>query len=467
MYHALCIITLCLVAAASAFAGEPAAKPNIIFILADDLGYADLGCYGQDKIKTPNIDRLASEGARFTQFYAGSTVCAPSRCALLTGKHMGHSHIRDNAELKTEGQRPLPENTVTLATVLKKAGYVTGACGKWGLGGAESSGAPNKQGFDFFYGYICQRVAHNFYPTHLWRNETKEFLDGNVPGNVVGKVYAHDLIAEEGLKFIRANKDKPFFLYLPYTIPHLALQVPDDSLSEYKEKFAETPYNGKNGYLPHPTPRAAYAAMVSRMDRDVGRVLALLKELNLDENTLVMFSSDNGPAFKIGGADSAFFKSAGSFRGLKTDLYEGGIRVPLLARWPGRIQPGTLATHVCASWDILPTIAEITGAQAPENLAGISFTPTLFSQQGQKQHNHLYWEYHAKGGSQAVRMGKWKGVRMKVKSNPNGPIELYNLENDEGETKDVAADNPEIVKQMAQIMAQRERSVYPDWNFEK
>lgn len=443
------------------------AKPNIIFILADDLGYAELGCYGQTRIKTPNIDRLAEQGMRFTQFYSGSPVCAPSRCVLLTGKHTGHAYIRDNGELPTEGQRAIPAETFTLGHMPQKAGYKTACIGKWGLGGPGSTGEPNKQGFDYFYGYLCQRQAHNYYPTHLWRNAQKELLPGNEGGKqLVGKHYAHDLMAADALRYVREHADKPFFLYLAFTIPHVSLQVPADSLAEYEGKFPETPYTGTN-YLPHPTPRAAYAAMVSRMDKDIGRLIDLLKELKLEQNTLVCFTSDNGPTIKIGGADSAFFGSAGPFRGLKQDVFEGGIRVPFIARWPGRIQPGTVSHQPAAFWDILPTLAEITGTSAPPDSDGLSILPTLLGRADQKQHDYFYWEYHSQGGRQAVRMGDWKAVRLNVQRNPNVPIQLFNLKEDIGETTNVAAKHPEVVKKTRDLMeSSREPSDNPRWNFQ-
>ncbi len=449
-------------------------KPNIIFILADDLGYGELGCYGQKKIRTPNIDMLAAQGIRFTQHYSGSPVCAPSRCVLLTGKHTGHSYIRANDEMpergdvwhdpSLEGQRPIPLNTITIAKLLKKAGYITGAIGKWGLGGPESTGEPNKQGFDFWYGYLCQRVAHNYYPDHLWRNGKKEILEGNkyffphqkLPKDknpydkasyepYKGKQYSFDLMLKEAIKFIKKNKNRPFFLYLPFTIPHVALQVPDDSLKEYEGAFPETPYKGEKGYLPHPTPRAAYAAMITRMDRGIGKIMSLLKELGIDGNTLVIFTSDNGPTFN-GGTDSKFFNSAGPLRGLKASLYEGGIRVPMIARWPGKIRPGSKSELISAFWDFLPTFSEIAGVKAPGDIDGISILPTLLGHpEKQKKHKYLYWEYV---GNQAVRMGDWKAVRHGV----NKEIELYNLKNDIGERNNVADKYPEVVKQIEEIM---------------
>ncbi len=438
-------------------------KPNIIFILADDLGYADLGCYSQQKIKTPHLDRFAAEGMRFTQAYSGSPVCAPSRCVLLTGKHSGHAFVRANREVQPEGQIALPGNTPTLARTLKAAGYDTAAIGKWGLGAPGSTGEPNQQGFDYFFGYNCQRQAHNFYPTHLWRNTEKIMLDGNLGGkSLTGKQYAHDLMAEDALQFISRKREKPFFLYLAFTIPHLALQVPDDSLATYKDAFPEIPYDGKNGYLPHPTPRAAYAAMVSRMDRDIGRLMAQIKKLGLDENTIVFFSSDNGPTVRIGGADSDFFESSGPLRGRKMQLYEGGIRVPFLVRWPGRIPRGAVSDQICAFQDVLPTLAELAGAQPPRDSDGISLVPTLLGMRGQKQHPYLYWEYHEAGGWLAVREGNWKAVRRDVFKRANSPIELYDLNHDLAEQHNVAADHPDVAKRM---VARMKKSHIPSVEF--
>src|SRR5262245_47880549 len=348
-------------------------RPNIVFILADDLGWGDLGCYGQMKIRTPSIDKLAAEGMRFTQAYAGNAVCAPSRCCLMTGKHPGHAYIRDNRQWKPDvqwsGQVPIPEDTVALPGLLKAKGYATGAMGKWGLGSPENSGDPGKQGIDYFFGYYCQAHAHNHYPQYVWRNGEKVPLEGN-DGSATGKQYTQDLFEAEALKFVRDHKDGPFFRCLPFTVPHLALQVPDDSLAEYKGKFPETPYRGKQ-YQPHDTPRAAYAAMVTRMDRTVGRVMDVLKELKLDDNTLVMFSSDNGAIDAFAGTDAKFVGAIGNLRGMKGSLYEGGIRTPLIARWPGRIKPGTTSDLPVAFWDLLPTLSAAAGIKAPSGIDGL------------------------------------------------------------------------------------------------
>jgi len=447
--------------------------PNIVFILADDLGYGELGSYGQQHIRTPNIDRLADEGMRFSQHYSGSPVCAPSRAVLLTGLHTGHAYIRDNDEmsergdvwrdLSLEGQRPLLPNTYTVGTMLKEAGYVTGAIGKWGLGGPGSSGEPNRQGFDHWYGYLCQRIAHNYYPPWLWRNTQKEVLDNeyfhphqrlpedadpNDPESYSpysGVDYSMDLMAEEALEFIRQNRDTTFFLYLPFPVPHVALQVPDESLAEYEGAFPDTPYRGERGYLPHPRPRAAYAAMITRMDREIGRITTLLEELGLTENTIVFFTSDNGPTFN-GGTDSDFFNSAGPLRGLKTQLYEGGIRVPLIVRWPGQIEPGSTTDLISAFWDFLPTFAELAGSDLPVEIDGLSMGPTLTGDIVQQQvHEYLYWEYQ---GRQAVRLGAWKAYRASIDS----PIELYDLASDIAESQDVASEHPDVVSRIADIM---------------
>lgn len=427
-------------------------KPNIIFILADDLGMYELGCYGQQKIRTPSIDKMAAEGMRFTQFYTGNAVCAPSRCVLLTGKHAGHAYIRSNSEVKPEGQQPIPADTITVAELLKAKGYATGATGKWGLGPMDSDGSPLKQGFDMFFGYNCQRHAHNHYPSWLWKNDKKVVLEGNNDGDT-GKTYSHDEMEREGLDFIKANKDKPFFLYMPFTVSHLALQVPDDSLAEYKGKWEEIPYKGK-AYRHHETPRACYAAMVTRLDRSVGRVIDLLKQLKLDENTIVFFSSDNGPIDKLAGTDSTFFGSLGNLRGMKGSLYEGGIRTPFIARWPGHIKAGTTSDLPAYFADVLPTLCEIAQSDTPKDIDGVSIVPTLLGKGEQKKHEFLYWEFSGYGGQQAVHMGDWKAVRQNLQKGLSA-TELYNLKDDPSEKTDLAAKNPEMLMKAEKIMKEQ------------
>jgi len=428
-------------------------KPNIIFILADDLGYGDLGCYGQQKIATPNLDRMAADGMRFTDHYAGSTVCAPSRCALMTGLHTGHCYVRGNREAKPMGQTPIPPEIVTVAELLKEAGYVTALIGKWGLGGPGSTGVPNKQGFDYFYGYLCQRHAHNYYPEFLFRNEEMVTLKGNKVADprpdgagraIEWAQYSHDLLTEEALTFIERNKDRPLFLYLAYTIPH----ANNEAGQEGMEVPSLEPYADKDW----PQPQKGHAAMITRMDRDIGRLFAKLKELGLDEDTLVMFSSDNGP-HREGGNNPDFNDSNGPLRGIKRDLYEGGIRVPMIARWPSKIKAGSVSNHVSAFWDFLPSCCELSGVKNPEGLDGISMVPTLLGQDNkQKRHKFLYWEFHEQGKKQAVRMGQWKGVRLNIEKNPDGPIELYNLKEDIAEKHNIADQHPQIVAKIANHM---------------
>jgi arylsulfatase len=428
-------------------------KPNIVFILADDLGWRDLGCYGQTKIRTPSVDKLAAEGIRLTRAYCGNAVCAPSRCCLMTGKHPGHAWVRDNRQWKEKvqwsGQIPLPENTLTLPRWLKQQGYATGAAGKWGLGAPENSGDPQKQGFDHFFGYYCQAHAHNHYPAYVFRDGNRVALDGN-DGSATGKQFTQDLFEAEALSFIRAHKDQPFFLYVPFTVPHLAIQVPEDSLAEYRGKFEEKPYRGK-AYQPHETPRAGYAAMVTRMDRSVGRIMDLLKELGLDQRTLVIFSSDNGPVGDYAGSDNVFFASRGDLHGWKGSLYEGGIRTPFVARWPGKIKAGSTSDVQTAFWDVLPTLCEVVGGSPPVGIDGISILPSLLGKEQIKTHDFLYWEFPSYGGQQAVHLGNWKGTRQNLQKGPSA-IELYNLASDPNETTNIAASHPDIVKQIDTIM---------------
>jgi len=418
-------------------------KPNIILIVADDLGYGDLGCYGQQQIQTPYIDQMAAEGMRFTDYYAGSTVCAPSRCSLMTGLHTGHCYIRGNEEVLPMGQLPLPLESVTVAKLLKKCGYTTALVGKWGLGGPGTTGIPNKQGFDHFFGYLCQRHAHNYYPEFLFRNEERVTLDNKIENprpdgaGVATKKsqYSHDLIMDEALSFIKKNRGKPFFLCLTPTIPH----ANNEAGREGMEIPSDEPYSAKNW----PQQEKNFAAMITRLDRDVGRIMNKLKELNIDENTVVFFTSDNGP-HREGGHDPDFFDSNGALRGIKRDLYEGGIRVPMIARWPNKIKDGTLTSHVSTFWDFLPTAAELSGIKSPSGTDGISIVPTLVGKE-QKNHDYLYWEFK---GNQAVRMGDFKAVRHGL----DKPIELYNLKTDIGETKNVAEKYPKIVNKIKEYM---------------
>lgn len=438
-------------------------QPNIIYILADDMGYGDLGCYGQTIIETPNLDKMAQEGIRFTNHYTGSTVCAPSRCALLTGKHTGHSFVRGNREMKTEGQMPMPADTRTFAHSLQKVGYTTGCIGKWGLGYPGSDSDPLKMGFDYFFGYNCQMKAHHYFPEYLWENDAKVFYPENSEGQQ--NMYSHDETTKKAVDFIQKNKDKPFFLYLAYAIPHAELVIPENYLEKYKGKFPETAYSGAH-YGKQDYPRAAYAAMVSHLDSDVGKLNQLLKELNLDDNTVVMFASDNGPHVE-GGNDPEFFNSSGNLRGQKRSLYEGGIRTPFIVKWPIVVDSARVSNHISAFWDVFPTLCDITGAECPEHLDGISFLPELMEEK-QAVHDHLYWEFHgATGDKQAIRKGNWKAVRVKIKSG-NESIQLFNLKSDPYEKVDVGGKHPDIVKEMKMLLEKEhvKSNIFP-FSYEK
>ena len=412
-------------------AGE---KPNILFILADDLGYGEVGCYGQKSIATPHLDRMAKEGMRFTDCYAGSTVCAPSRCCLMTGLHTGHAYVRGNLELSIRPQEQ------TVGKLLKQAGYTTAIIGKWGLGDVGSPGVPNQQGFDYFFGYLHHIHAHNHYPDFLWRNGEKVRLRNEVTpvGKSLGGVatkrveYADDLFAQDALEFVERSRKQPFFLCLCLTTPH----ANNEAGNEGMEVPDYGPYSDKNW----PAPEKGHAAMVTRMDHHIGRLLAKLKQLGIDDKTVVFFTSDNGP-HKEGGADPTFFHSSGPFHGYKRSLHEGGIRVPMIVRWPEKIKAGTVSDLAWAFWDFMPTAADLAGAPVPAEIDGISVVPTLLDRAGQGEHEFLYWEFHEGGSQQAVRMGRWKGIRKRL----SAPLEVYNLRDDLAEQRDVAAQHPDVV----------------------
>lgn len=448
--------------------------PNIIYILADDLGYGDLSCFGQTHFETPHIDRLAAEGMRFMQHYSGSTVCAPSRTALMTGLHTGHTPVRGNAEVLPEGQEPLPADTVTMAHLLKDAGYRTGLFGKWGLGAPESVSAPLKMGFDRFYGYNCQRQAHHYYPYFLWNDDRREMLWGNF--GLETEEYAPTRIHAKTLEFIEENRDQPFFCFYALVQPHAEMYAPEEYMEKYRGKFLpESSYEGVDGgkdfrkfaYGSQPEAHAAFAAMVSCIDDYVGDVVAKLKELGIDDDTLIIFTSDNGP-HEEGGHDPAYFNSSGGYRGVKRDLYEGGVHVPMIARWPGKVAAGVENDHISAFWDMLPTAVEMAGQPIPENVDGISFLPTLLTKPGQDEHDYLYWEFHDKKGRQAIRQGKWKGIRYEVAEDPDSTIELYDLSLDAGETNNLAARYPEVAAELSREMrGARTVSPNPQYNFPK
>ena len=429
------------------------APPNVIFILADDLGYGDLGSYGQQQIETPRLDRLAREGLRFTQHYAGSTVCAPSRCVLMTGLHTGHCYIRGN------GKHNFRPSDVTVADLLQRAGYATALCGKWGLGHEGSPGIPTRQGFDHFFGYLDQHMAHNYYPSYLVLNERRVPLNNVVPnegkfgqGVATERVdYSHDLIVENALEWIDAVHDQPFFLFLALTIPH--------ANNEAGKEGMEVPDYGSYATRDWPRPQKGLAAMITRMDRDVGRVLDRLTQHNIDRQTLVLFSSDNGP-HREGGNDPDFFDSNGPLRGIKRDLYEGGIRVPLLARWPGTTPAGAITDHLCYFGDLMATVAELADISPPDEIDSVSFAPTLTGQsEQQREHDYLYWEFYERNSRQAVRETHWKAIRQPMFT---GPIELYDLQRDAGEEADLAAQYPDVVRRLASLMDDAHRPS-PDW----
>lgn len=446
------------------------AQPNIIYILADDLGYGDLSFTGQTKFETPNIDQLAQDGMFFTQHYSGSTVCAPSRSTLMTGLHTGHTPIRGNKEIRPEGQYPLDSSAITVAEILKSAGYTTGVFGKWGLGYPGSEGDPNNQGFDEFYGFNCQRLGHHYYPYHLWHNQTKVMLEDNA-GMQTG-TYAPDIIHDKAMAFMEKCKDQPFFMYYASIIPHAELLVPDSLLQKFRGKYLpEKEYKGVDdgkGYRQGPygsqkESHAAFAAMVYLLDKQVGEIRAKLEDLGIAENTVIFFSSDNGP-HKEAGADPDYFDSNAQFRGYKRNLTEGGIRLPMIAYWPNTIKPNSISDHVSAFWDFLPTACDIASVEKPKHLDGISFLPELLGKE-QAKHDFLYWEFNARGGKQAVRLGDWKGLRLNMTNHPEAPIKLYNLASDPGEENNVADQHPEIVQKIYAIM-KNERTPSEVYRFE-
>ena len=480
----LLLLTAIASTADAAHAARAVKPPNVVFIMADDLGFAELGCYGQKKIRTPNIDRLARSGMRFTHNYAGNAVCAPSRCVLMTGKHPGHAFVRSNKEVRPEGQVPIPATEVTLAELLKKEGYTTGAFGKWGLGPPGSEGGPLKQGFDRFFGYNCQRHAHSYYPSYLWSDNKRIPLKNNPPvggharfpkdtdttnpGNYSrfkGQDYAPDRINAQALQFIRQNKDRPFLLYYPSVIPHLALHVPDECLKPYLVlKWNDPPFTKLTGggYTPHFTPKAAYAAMITRLDTYVGRILDLLETLKLAKNTIVVFTSDNGTTHLKREVDYDFFASVKPLRGLKGSLYEGGVRVPLIVSWPTHVDPNSSSDVVTGFEDWIPTLLALTGSRqkVPRGVDGISIANALLGKR-QPTRPFLYREFSGYGGQQAVWMGRWKGIRQRL-SRPNNPnrlkIELYDLEADIAESRDVAARHPDVVARIRDLMTREHRS---------
>jgi arylsulfatase A len=466
--------SLILIAAGACVSSLFAAKPpNIIFILADDLGYGEVGCYGQTKIRTPNIDQLAREGMRFTRHYTGAPVCAPARCVLLTGKHLGHAEIRNNKDSgngrEFPGQWPISDGAVTLAEVLKAAGYATGGFGKWGLGPSDSSGGPNNQGFDRFYGYNCQRNAHSYFPPFLDDDREQEIINKNpIPGHqhkpegeikaddYRAETYAPDRILEEALAFLDERKAEPFFLYLPFVEPHVAMHPPQEWIDRYPEEWDEKKgvYRGESGYLPHPRPRAAYAAMISDLDEHIGTIMARLDKLGLRENTLVVFTSDNGPTllgnnsgFHVGGADPAFFNSTAGLRDWKGSVYEGGMRVPTIVRWPGTVEAATTTDTPSYFPDWFPTLCKAAGAKMPDNLDGLDLSAVLLGGTSDRG-KPMIWEFHGYGGQIAVTDWPWKAVRQDINSKKPGAWELYHLENDRSESSDLVAKHPEIVTRL-------------------
>jgi arylsulfatase A len=464
-------------------------KLNVVFILADDLGWGELGCYGQTKIPTPNIDKLAAQGMRFTQHYSGAPVCAPSRCVLMTGRHLGHAEVRGNMQAKvkfpqfTEGQFPLSAQALTIAQVFKNAGYATGAMGKWGLGPVGSTGEPAAKGFDLFVGYNCQALAHSFYPAAIWRNAEQIPLNKNpIPGSkkqpegevfmetYIGEKYAPKVMLEEALQFIETKKSEPFFLYLSFIEPHVAMHPPKDSVDKFPKEWDDVPYRGESAYLPHPRPRAGYAAMISDLDGYVGKVMEALEKAGISEKTLVIFTSDNGTThpgaktskFHIGGVDAAFFNSTAGLRDFKGSVYEGGIRVPMIARLPGKIPTGTTNETPGYFADWFPTLCDAAGLEKPTALDGESLWPALTGAKAAPRTKPMVWVFPEYGGQVAVRMGDFKLTRQRLKSKQPGAWEVYDLSSDIGETKNLVAEKRELVHQAEELLR---REVAPNPNF--
>lgn len=467
---------------ASGVAAVSAADPprlNVVFILADDLGWGELGCYGQEKIPTPHIDRLASQGMRFTQHYTGAPVCAPARCVLMTGKHTGHAEIRGNFPAPkafpefTEGQYPLSEDALTLAQVFQRAGYATGAMGKWGLGPVGSTGDPNRKGFDLFFGYNCQAVAHSFYPSHLWHNDQRILInDPPIPGHQrqpegpvrmedwIGQTYAPKLMIAQAIKFLKDNQTRPFFLYLPFIEPHVAMHPPRESVERFPEEWDDREYRGQCGYLPHPRPRAGYAAMIADLDGYVGRVMETLDAMGVADHTLVIFTSDNGtthprhqdPHFHVGGVDAQFFNSTAGLRGYKGSLYEGGIRVPLIVRLPGRIPAGAVSDVPGYFADWFPTLCAAAGLETPEGLDGVNLWPVLTEGFVPESRRPMVWVFPEYGGQVAVRIDRFKVIRQGLRTKKPGPWEVYDLQRDPGEANDLAAERADLIRQAEEIL---------------
>ncbi|MEI6586490.1 MAG: arylsulfatase [Sediminibacterium sp.] len=485
IYVAFCIFFLLCIFSLSVHAQT---KPNVIYIYADDLGYGELGSYGQQKIRTPNLDKLAKEGIRFTQHYTSAPVCAPARCMLLTGRHSGHTYIHGNYELGEfadsleGGQMPLAEGTFTIGHLMQNAGYKTAIIGKWGLGMANTTGSPQQQGFDYAYGYLDQKQAHNYYPTHLWENGRWDTLNNAVISvhkkldsltatdkdfeYYNGKDYAPAKLTEKALSFIERNSKEPFFLYLPYTLPHLSLQAPALYVKKYMGQFEERPYFGQQGYASTKYPLSTYAAMITYLDDQVGIILDKIKKLGLDNNTIILFSSDNGASFDAGGINRSFFNSNGGLRGVKAELFEGGIREPFIARWPNKIKAGSTSELISIQFDFMATLAELTQQKIAET-DGISFLPTLIgNNQEQKKHDFLYFEFPEKGGQIAIRMGDWKGVKVDIRLHPEKKWMLFNLANDRNETIDIAQAHPELISKFEAIVKKEHRNSHiKEWEF--